>query len=434
MLELHTFAHTKSELILAPFLSTSSGDIGSTVVIRGSNFGLPPAANIVCFGAVKAIVTSAATSSLTVTVPPGATYAPVSVTVAGLTAYSRASFVVTFESSRLIDAGTFPTKIDFAESNPSKIAVGDLDGDGRPDVVSANTQGSSLTVYRNVSTGGPLSRASFVTSTISTDVRPSDLVIADLDGDGKQDIAVVYYSGSAQKVSIFRNTGSVGNPTFASGVNSIDAFVSHSIAACDLDGDGKPELVVGNVYSSWVSVLRNTSSMGALSFAPKLDLTTVSGNEGLTVSDLDGDGKPDLVVGNGAGSLSILRNTSTGGSLSFAAKSDLDLGGPSLYDVFSADLDGDGRPDLIAPTLGTVVILFRNTSTNGAISFEPRFSLTALNYARSAALGDLDGDGKPDLVVGNFNSQQLSIFKNLSSIGSLNASSFAARVDLSPNV
>src|ERR1700761_4908728 len=77
-------------------VSPLSGPVGTTVTINGTNFNTTPSANIVRFGTVTAPVTSASTTSLTVTVPTGTSYQPITVTTGGLTAYSYKPFSVTF--------------------------------------------------------------------------------------------------------------------------------------------------------------------------------------------------------------------------------------------------------------------------------------------------------------------------------------------------
>ena len=128
----------------------SSGQIGSSVIITGTNFNSTPANNIVFFGAVQAIVGSASPVSLTVTVPLGATYAPISVTntASHLTGYSRTPFIVTFPTSGGIDELTFDIKNDFGIGDiPSNIFTGDLDGDGKSDII-VSTYIDSISVFR----------------------------------------------------------------------------------------------------------------------------------------------------------------------------------------------------------------------------------------------------------------------------------------------
>ena len=146
------------------------------------------------------------------------------------------------------------------------------------------------------------------------------------------------------------------------------------MAIGDLDGDGKPDLAVVNVDANSVSVLRNTSTIGTISagsFAPRVDFPIGGYVTGISIAigDLDGDGKPDLVVGNAAASssISVLRNTSTSGSItagSFASKVVFPLSHYSAY-VAVGDLDGDGKPDLAVPfsnstSTGNAVLVFRN--------------------------------------------------------------------------
>src|ERR1019366_823085 len=134
----------------------------------------------------------------------------------------------------------------------------------------------------------------------------------------------------------------------------------------DIDGDGKPDLAIANWNSNSVSVFRNTSTSGTVSFAAKVDFTTGGNPESVSIGDIDGDGKPDLVLANNASStVSVLRNTSTSGTVSFAAKVDFATGA-SPHSVSIGDIDGDGKSDLaVANSSSNTVSVFRNTSTSG---------------------------------------------------------------------
>ena len=136
----------------------NSGLAGTSLIISGTNFNATAASNIVFIGAVQATVSSASTSSLTVTIPPGATYAPVTVTVGGLTAYSGQLFLPTFAGS-----GSNITSSSFAPSfnlgtggGPGSCVIADLDGDGKPDIALVSGDGNVVSIFQNVSTNGAL--------------------------------------------------------------------------------------------------------------------------------------------------------------------------------------------------------------------------------------------------------------------------------------
>src|SRR5476651_1208612 len=109
----------------------ASGPVGTSVTITGTNFNTTTANNIVFFGATMAPVSAATTTSLTVTVPAGATYQPISVLNAGtsLTGYSASPFAITFTPSKgAITTADIAAKVDFtAGTNPISIAIGDID-------------------------------------------------------------------------------------------------------------------------------------------------------------------------------------------------------------------------------------------------------------------------------------------------------------------
>jgi hypothetical protein len=221
-----------------------------------------------------------------------------------------------------------------------------------------------------------------------------------------------------------------------------------TIATGDLDGDGKPDVVVANFEQgrgATVSVLRNTSAGGSISFAPKVDVPTGTGPYGVALGDLDGDGKLEIAVANfgslsaGDGAtVSVLRNVSTAGSVSFAPKVDVATGiGPR--DVAIGDLDGDGKLDLMVANYGpsgsgTTASALRNTSTAGAIAFAPKVDFATGQGGMTVAIRDVDGDGRRDVLVANYGNgigDTVALLTNATIGGNL---SFAPRVELQVGV
>jgi gliding motility-associated-like protein len=424
----------------------TSGTVGTSVIITGTNFSTTAANNTVFFGATRASVATASATQLTVTVPTGATYAPIVVinTTTGLLAYATSNFKSTFTPNKgSISITDFDTKVDFATGSsapsPFSVSIGDLDGDGKADMAVADFTGDTVSVFRNTSSSGIVSFASKVDFTTGTG--PISVSIGDLNGDGKADMAVANYE--ANTVSVFRNTGSSGTintSSFASKVDFITGGVPTSISIADLDGDGKADMAVANSASATVSVFRNTGSSGSItssSFASKVDFATGSSPRSVSLGDLDGDGKVDMAIANAfSNTVSVLRNTSSGGSItasSFANKVDFTTGA-FPYSVSIGDLDGDGKADMaIANYNINSVSVFRNTSTSGNIttsSFATKIDFTVGTFSYSVSLGDLNGDGKVDIAVANYGSGNISVLRNTSSSGSITTSSFATKVDL----
>lgn len=398
-------------------VSPTSGLVGSSVTITGTSFSPTVSQNVVYFGGASAAVTAASATSLTVTVPTGATYAPISVTVGGLTAYSSARFLPTFAGAGTIVPTSFAAHLDFTSgTSPEFLAIGDFDGDGKLDLATAATGSNAVSVFRNTGSTGAVSFAARFDSTTGT--TPTGIAIADIDGDGKLDLVNANYGST--NISVFRNTGTPGSIAFASRVNANVTSAPFGIAIGDLDGDGKPDVVAANEGGGNVSVLRNTSTVGSVSFAAKVDFTAGNGSVNVAIADLDGDGRLDLVVVNQtAGTISILRNTSTGGSISFATKVDFTVGS-NPNGITICDLDGDGKLDIaVANRTSNSVSVFRNTSSSGSITLAARIDFTTGTDPRGIAIGDLDGDGEPDLAVVNYTSNTVSVLKNTSMSGSI---------------
>ena len=264
-----------------------------------------------------------------------------------------------------------------------------------------------------------------------------------MDGDGKPDLAVATNARETGMVSVFRNNMS-GNGNFD--MNSFDPRVDfttgaysnpRSLAIGDLDVDGRPDLAVVNSNLSTLSVFRNTSSIGRIDMALKVDFTTgaysslYSFSSSVAIGDLNGDRRPDLAVQNqGLNMVSVLfSNTTSSVGIdmnSFAPKVDFTTGiNSSPISVAIGDLTGDGTPDLaVANQSSNTVSVFRNTSMSGSIgtgSFAPKVDFATGSQPYLLAIGDLDGDGKPDLATANSSSNTVSVLRNASNNADLSA-------------
>ena len=150
---------------------------------------------------------------------------------------------------------------------------------------------------------------------VSAGTAPESVAVADLNGDGKPDLAAANWPARRERAA--RTTATARSPPRS----TTPRAGPHPVAAADLNGDGKPDLAVVNVDGDTVSVLLNN---GDGTFAAKVDYPTGAGPESVAAADLNGDGKPDLAVANdGDDTVSVLLNDGDG---TFAAKVDYPAG------------------------------------------------------------------------------------------------------------
>ncbi len=249
--------------------------------------------------------------------------------------------------------GTFATAVDvLAGAGPAAITAVDLNGDGSIDLAVADwdQDGGAVIVLINDGSGRFAAAPS-----LATDTQPASIAAADLNGDGKVDLAV---TNGADKVTVFLGHG---DGTFAPGVDYTTGMFPSSVAAADLNGDGSIDLAVansnleGDPIDDTVSVLLN---QGDGTFAPKVDYRTGRTPFGVVALDLNGDGKPDLATANEwVDRVSVLMNQGDG---TFAPKIDVPTNGGSMA-IAGADFDGDGRPDIADANIPPTVTVLLDT-------------------------------------------------------------------------
>ncbi len=292
----------------------------------------------------------------------------------------------------------FGAKTDYATgSYPRTVAIGDLNGDGKPDLVVANsgyspTYGTTVSVLLSNGNGTFGPRTDFVTG-----INPISVAIGDLNGDGKPDLAVANQSSSTVSVLLGNGGG-----TFAARTDFVTGSYPTCIVIRDLNQDGTPDLVTASLHSPTVSVLLGN---GNGTFGPKTNYGTGQTPTSVAVGDLNGDGKPDLATANyNSSTVSVLLGNGDG---TFGAKNDY----PAVqypYAVAIGDLNGDGKPDLAVANCnasGTVSVLLGNG--NGA--FGPKTDYVIGGLPNSVAIVDLNGDGKPELATANASSSTVSV-------------------------
>jgi hypothetical protein len=256
------------------------------------------------------------------------------------------------------------------------------------------------------------------------------VVFADLDNDGKSDM-IATNTGSGN-ISVFRNTSTPGVASFAAKLEFTAGAGTSGLSIGDLNGDGKIDIVASNYNSMDISIFTNTTTGATITFASKIDIPTwdvmpASGfinPLGIAINDINGDGKPDIAVANfSTSSVALFRNTTTGATPAFLRQM-LTTGLTAPRELAIGDMDRDGKPDLVvSDEAGAKVLVYLNTSpVSAAFTFGSPVTATTAAAPRGISLGDLDGDGKLDIAVVNSGASSVSVFRNTSSVGAISIS------------
>jgi hypothetical protein len=405
-------------------LTPKSGDVGTLVTITGTGFNTDKTKNIVHFGVARAIPETATATQLTVKVPVGASQQAVTVTNTDtkLRAVASQPFSFIFTTGVPIDTSYFAKSTNFSTSGNAYMAIIDANFDNKPDVL---VYGSSSAIYENTSTAGQIS-FTYRYDALSG-VAASQVEIADVNGDGKQDVIGV----SGNKILVFlRNTKAFtadNSPTGGVFDRKADITVSTAsnirIEIADFDKDGRPDVAVANGTN--VVILQNTGNENAL-FTEKAAYSINSGS--IETGDMDNDGKIDIVTTDGE-SFYILKNT--GGTISNSSFTRIDvsekvsssssLSYPEILKL--NDIDGDGNLDLLSQSRsGRNIAILRNKGGSLSTSnFEPALYFSSDDEPSTLGIADLNGDGKPDMFTNNRSRTvgEVVFLTNFSSPGSL---------------
>jgi len=325
----------------------------------------------------------------------------------------------------------------------AKPALGDLDGDGDPDLVLGTAEGHLLYFENRGRPGRPDWRLSSEALTARTGEGEAGEVIAveanaapalaDIDGDGDLDLFVADATG---KLRFYRNEGNRFLPILRlAGTDFLGRSFGRNLVArfADVNGDGLPDLTLGTEQGA-VWLLLNVGSRQTPRFctdpdapvtacrapARKLAQLTPEDNAVPAWVDWDGDGDLDLMIGKSDGRLAYHQNIGTAREGVWELREPrfmiLDAGGYAAP-VFS-DLTGDERPDLLLAGDSDRLALYRNQAGPGGaelwIEAENVLRVQRLGGFQSrlhVASGDLTGNGRPDLVIGTRGGQLL-VYEN----------------------
>jgi hypothetical protein len=284
--------------------------------------------------------------------------------------------------------GFLPVKTYPAGSNQRELVTADIDLDGDVDVMVANVNSAAVQVLRNNGSGD------FTATTITVHANPFSLTVADFNEDGAPDIVVGHGAGNEVGVILGNGNGTFQTPAYL----AVDANAS-DVKVADFNGDGHADIGVvitnGSLAPNEISVFAGN---GNGTFQAKRDTATGATSSTYTVTGyFNSDSMIDVAVLNGS-SFSVLLGDGTGGfnpapGSPFPAASPLEI-------LNVGDINGDGNTDLTF-LLNTPGIGIYLGSATGQYSSSGTIPLAGLPRALTSG-GDFDGDGRNDLVVGDF--------------------------------
>jgi hypothetical protein len=275
----------------------------------------------------------------------------------------------------------------------------DLDNDGDGDVVLVHNSLHRLHEVRYVGAG-------FAPS-VAFELSAEQVVAADFDRDGHVDVATVTSSGLVTVVLGRANASLAAPVQHHAGMPS----GHEDVAVADLDGDGDLDLVGITQLNVYTSQNRGDGTFDPWVMGPPLHSPNLNGTRRIVVADMDGQGRPDLVVtwaGNSSypGSVAVYLAQATGFPALSYASGLVRIAGNSLWQVHVGDLDGDGRTDVVTCHGDGWIRLHRNDPTSPGTLIAPPPAVAATLAIGSApgnsALADWDGDGDLDLVAGTW--------------------------------
>jgi len=312
--------------------------------------------------------------------------------------------------------GTFSSQqvISLAANGATSVFASDLDGDGDMDVLSALYSDNAIAWYENTDGQGTFGTQQIITTEAGL---ASSVYASDLDGDGDMD--VLSASTIDNKIAWYENTD--GNGTFGpQQVISAVAKMAMSVYAADLDGDGDKDVLSASNHDNKIAWYENTDGQGA--FGPQQVITTETDAPwSVYAADLDDDGDMDVLSASFADDkIAFYENTDGQGTFGSQQVITTETNGAAF--VFASDLDGDGRMDVLSASgLDDEIAWYRNREASQWDGLFIEHLIDAdFNGVNSISNADLDGDGDEDVIGAAQYLNEIAWYENLD----LNSGSF----------
>lgn len=416
-----SFLELRAQAPYVNMVSKNSAAAQESITIQGINFGTSPSTTKVVFGSVAATPDIISDQLIEVKVPYGTAYDNLSVvnTSTGMTGFFKDPFFLNHGGSSAFESSQLASEVAFnSESGLYDLTIADFDGDTKLDVATANDNSTNISVFLNTGTPG---NVNFTKSVLAVGTKTLHVSSGDLNGDAKPEILVSEVNGS--RIFIYKNNSTPGSLSFSQQNVVLTGAKVSQIRIIDLDLNGKPELIVTDQSTSRVFVVPNQSTTTNIQFSTPKGIALTAGTtsvDGIAVGDLDGDNLPEVVISeflSPVGKMYILKNAASPGTLEFAPTKEIQAS-TAISNLRIGDLDGDGKPEIAATgLLASSVLIFANQSTSSALQFAAAklFEVSAKPWGID--FGDLDGDGKTDLAVSSITEKSVTVLTNQSTVG-----------------
>lgn len=370
---------------------TTVTTMGGMITVTGTNF--QTGATVTVGGTACANPTVTATS-ITCTVAAkamGCGSAAVVVTNPDMQSVSNGTGL-----SYRTNAVTYATAVNTTMNSgntPRRVIAVDLTGDGKPELVTANTGGSNVSIFTNTGTGTFTAAPLNLSTNLATGV--GDVAIGDVNNDGKLD--VVSANTTTGNITLYLATAA---NTYGAGTNvaTIAAGSPSSIALADLNADMKLDVVVGNTSAGTFQVLlANTTGTNFTAVS-----TTVAGSNSIgdvELVDIDADGIRDLILTSRNQSNIVVYQGMANGTFGATPGTFTTGTNANPFGLVVADVNGDGKPDaVVANTALNQVAVLLNT---GSRMFGAPAPFGTANAPETVAVADIDKDGVQDILTAN---------------------------------
>ena len=317
---------------------------------------------------------------------------------------------------RLVRNGPVPDpNNDYAKT----VAVGDLDGDGDPDLAFGSEGENLVGWYENQGQGAAF--ALHVLYTAADHVKT--VAIADIDRDGRPDILAA--SSDDNTVLLFTQAGD-SPPTFVRRVVTDQAAGARGVHAADFDHDGDPDIVVASRVDNRIVLHVNNSIHRSALLEGERVVNTFSQTRSVSAADFDGDGQTDIAsTSNNV----VAWHRNLGGSPPVFETVVLDTGLAGGRWSAAGDVDGDGDNDIVAADRDTnrILLYVNQLRQNGTPTFVTRLVSDSASRVRDANLADIDGDGDLDIYSATDGDGSIAWYENRDRNGTTWTQQFVTR-------